>query len=179
MGPIMMPPAYGGIADASELLVYALPTIGSMLLFYGIYQVIAETKSVDRKKMQERLRENRPEREQAALRIMRRGALGESKSFADTVIGKFKFTPKLQTLLDQADLEWSASQMLLNLGGAAIVISVGLLVLQMSPIVAVGCGAAVLALPLLWLNFRRARRMRKLEGQLPDVFDMIDRKSVV
>lgn len=173
MGPIMMPPAYGGIADASELLVYALPTIGSMLLFYGIYQVIAETKSVDRKKMQERLRENRPEREQAALRIMRRGALGESKSFADTVIGKFKFTPKLQTLLDQADLEWSASQMLLNLGGAAIVISVGLLVLQMSPIVAVGCGAAVLALPLLWLNFRRARRMRKLEGQLPDVFDMM------
>lgn len=173
MGLIATQSAHGALADASELLVYALPAIGSMLFFYGIYQVIVETKSVNRKKMQDRLREHRPKRERAAMTIMRRGALGQSKSFADAVIGKFKFTPKLQTLLDQADLDWSASQTMLNLSGAALLITVGMLVLHMSPIVAIGCGAAVLILPLLWLNFRRRRRMSKLDSQLPDVFDMM------
>ena len=173
MGLIATQSAHGALADASELLVYALPAIGSMLFFYGIYQVIVETKSVNRKKMQDRLREHRPKREQTAVTIMRRGALGQSKSFADAVIGKFKFTPKLQTLLDQADLDWSASQTMLNLSGAALLITVGMLVLQLSPIAAIGCGGAALILPLLWLNFRRRRRMRKLDSQLPDVFDMM------
>jgi tight adherence protein B len=161
------------LADISELMVYALPLAGSMLLFYGIYQVIAETKSVNRKKMQDRLRENRPRREKAAMKITRRGAMGQSKSFADAVIGKFKFTPKLQTLLSQADLDWSASQTMLNLFGAALLVVVGMLVLKMSLIVTIGCGAGVVILPLLWLNFRRRRRMKKLENQLPDVFDMM------
>ncbi len=105
--------------------------------------------------------------------ILRRGAVGQSKTFADTVIGKFKFVPKLQILLDQADLDWSASQTMLNLCGLALLTSVGLAVLQVGVLTAIGCGAAVIAMPLVWLNFKRRRRMTKLTGQLPDVFEMM------
>jgi tight adherence protein B len=38
---------------------------------------------------------------------------------------------------------------------------------------ALGCGAAIFVLPLLWVSFRRKRRMTKLTAQLPDVFEMM------
>ncbi|UCC30722.1 MAG: type II secretion system F family protein [Phycisphaerales bacterium] len=160
------------LADTTELLVYVLPMAGSMLLFYGIYQVIAESQSSARRKMHERLRGERKQ-EKVTESILRRGAMGQSKTFADSVIGKFKFIPKLQTLLDQADLDWSASQTMLNLCGLALLTSVGLAVLQVGVLTAIACGAAVIAMPLVWLNFKRRRRMTKLTGQLPDVFEMM------
>ncbi len=161
------------LADSSELLVYALPTFGSMLLFYGIYQVVVESKSSARRKVHERLRGENREQEKVAASILRRGALGQTKSFADGIIGKFKFVPKLQTLLDQADVDWSAAQTMLNLCGLGLLAAVGLLMFQVGVLVAIACGAAVIALPFAWLNFKRKRRMTKLTNQLPDVFEMM------
>ena len=158
---------------ASEIWVYVLPLVGSMLLFYGIFQVITESKSSQTKKMQERLRGDRQKREKATSTIVRRGGVGQSGSFADLVVGKFKFIPKLQTLLDQADVDWSASQMMLNLGGIAVLAALALWALQINLVAAMGCSGAVVVLPLLWLSFRRKRRMTKLNNQLPDVFEMM------
>lgn len=158
---------------AGDLLVYLLPVAGSMLLAFGIYQVFNENKSAKKKKIEDRLREQRPKTESVNATIMRRGAMGETKSFADAVMGKLSFIPKLQTMLDQADLEWSASQMMLNLGAGSLVVGLGLAMVQIKLIIALLCGAAVMGLPLLYLNFRRSRRMSKLENQLPDVFDMM------
>jgi tight adherence protein B len=81
--------------------------------------------------------------------------------------------PKFQTLLDQADVDWSAAQTLLNLAGIALLTLVGLSVLGTGFVVAMGCGVAAFALPLAWLNFMRRRRMTKLTMQLPDVFEMM------
>jgi len=158
---------------ASEIWVYVLPLVGSMLLFYGIYQAVTESKASQTKKMQERLRGDRQKREKATATIVRRGGMGQSGSFADLVVGKFKFIPKLQTLLNQADLDWSASQMMLNLCGVAVLTTLALWALQIRLIAAIGCGGAIVVLPLLWLSFRRKRRMTKLNSQLPDVFEMM------
>ena len=157
----------------SEIWVYVLPTVGSMLLFYGIYQVLAESKSSESKKMQERLRGDRVKRDKATATIMRRGAIGQAGSFADMLVGKFRFVPKLQTLLDQADVDWSASQTSLNLCGAAVLVTLVLWAVQVKLIAALGCGGAVIVLPLVAFNFRRKRRMTKLMNQLPDVFEMM------
>ncbi len=161
------------LADTTELLVYALPTVGFMLLFYGIYQVIVESKSSTRRKMQDRLRGEHRKQKAVTESILRRGARGQSNSFADTVIGKFKFIPKIQTLLDQADMDWSAPQTMLNLCGLSLFTVVSLWMLQVGALTAIGCGVAVLLLPLVWLNMKRKRRMSKLAYQLPDVFEMM------
>lgn len=161
------------LGATSDLLMYILPSIGSMLLFYGIYQVIVDTRSGNRKKIEDRLQERQRKTEKLPESIVRRGALGGTKSFAETVVGKLKFIPKLQTVLDQADVDWSASQMMLNLGAAALLTTVGLFAVHVNLIVALLCGGAAIVLPLLALNFRRTRRMSKLENQLPDVFDMM------
>ena len=166
---IALPPTLAAIQD---LAIYILPVLGSMLLSYGIYQVIVESKTSDRKKLQDRLRGKKTAQKEIDP-ILRRGALGQSKTFADSIVGKFKFVPKLQTMLDQADLDWSASQVLLNLSGGAVLITVALIVFKIHPVLALGCGVSVLLLPMMWINFRRASRLRKITSQLPDVFDMM------
>lgn len=164
-----LPPTLAAIQD---LAIYILPVLGSMLLSYGIYQVIVESKTSDRKKLQDRLRGKKTAQKEIDP-ILRRGALGQSKTFADSIVGKFRFVPKLQTMLDQADLDWSAAQVLLNLGGGAVLISVALIVFKIHPLLALGCGVSVLLLPMMWINYRRAKRLRKITSQLPDVFDMM------
>ena len=49
----------------------------------------------------------------------------------------------------------------------------GLTVLNVSSFAAIGCGGAIIVLPLVTLSFRRKRRMAKLATQLPDVFEMM------
>ncbi len=162
------------ILAESDLWMYLLPTMGSMLLFYGIFQVVSESKSSNQKKLQDRLRGDRAQKEkQIESTILRRNAMGGSSSFADAIFGKLEFIPKLQAMLDQADLEWSAAQTLINLFGAAVLTTLGLWVVQIGLIVAIACGCAVMIFPLALIGFRKRSRMSKLNGQLPDVFEMM------
>ena len=55
-------PMLGSVGD---VVILVLPVIGSMLLFYGIYQVVVESKASSRKKMQDRLRGKRTKIEKA------------------------------------------------------------------------------------------------------------------
>ncbi len=162
------------LAQETGWAVYILPMLGSMLLFYGIFQVFSETRTSSRKRMQDRLAgAARHKEKRDAPDILRRGALGKPDGIADAIVGKLTVIPKLQTLLDQADLDWSASQAMLNVAGGALVAVVALLALGYNALVAFGCGAGIVILPLVWLNFRRKRRMAKLANQLPDVFEMM------
>jgi tight adherence protein B len=161
------------ILAESSVWMYILPTLGSMLLAYGIYQVVSESSVSSQKKLQDRLRGEKAPPEKIAATIMRRGAVGQASTLADALVGKFKFVPKLQTLLDQADLDWSASQTLVNLGAAAVLGLLGLWTMGVGVFAALGCAGATLILPMLWINFRRKRRMTKLTTQLPDVFEMM------
>jgi len=173
--PLSIPQPASLLAAGSMdvVAVYLLPVVGSMLLCYGIFQVITESKISDRRRMQDRLHGKRSPSEKRVESILRRGALGEHRSFADAITGHFKFTPRLQRMLDQADIEWSASRTMFNLASLALLAAGGLLTLQFNPIVAVGCAAAVVVLPLIGLSMKRKRRMAKLVNQLPDVFDMM------
>jgi tight adherence protein B len=164
---------YPVLAASSDLLIYLLPTAGFMLLFFGIYQVFDESRTSQRRKMQQRLRGERQREEKAVASILRRGAMTGTKSFADELIGKFKFVPRLQIVLDQADVDWSAAQTLVNLTAIAVAAGVGLFAWKGSILLAAGTAVAIVALPLMTLSFMRKRRMAKLAQQLPDVFDMM------
>ncbi len=163
------------LGQSDELMIYLLPIAGSMLLFYGVYQAVSESKTSTRKKMQDRLRgrASRTEKSTELDSIIKRGAMGQTKTIADAMLGKLSVVPKIQTLLDQAAVPWSASQMLLNLTGLAGVAGAVLVVVGAHPIAAVGSSLAVFFLPLMYLSFRRAKRLTKLSSQLPDVFDMM------
>lgn len=161
------------LGAASDLLMYILPVAGSMLLCLGIYQVWNDTKKSDKKRLQDRLRGDRVKSDKAMETILRRGSLQDAVTLADKIVGKMRFVPKLQRTLDQADIPWSASQTLVNLASIAILVTTGLFAIKVHILAALGCGAGVIMLPLLAFGFIRKRRMAKLSGQLPDVFEMM------
>lgn len=159
------------ILAASQIWLYLLPSFGSMLLFYGIWQVLTESKVTNQKKMQDRLRGDRTRQDKVTSSILRRSTA--SSAMADAIVGKFKFIPKLQVLLDQADLAWNASKMILNLAGVAVLAACALLIAGFGWFPSIGSSFGVMVLPLIWISMRRKRRMNKLCSQLPDVFEMM------
>jgi tight adherence protein B len=80
---------------------------------------------------------------------------------------------KLEQYLWQAGLYWRVSEilltevLLLGLGMAVGMIALNDLMLAM------GCGAALSTLPLLYIGFRRKRRLKAFTRQLPHALDMV------
>ena len=103
------------IGQASPLM-YVLPVAGTMLVFYGIYQVVADSKGNSQKRVRDRLKGERTKADTASESLLRRSPADASKSIAEAVLGKLKVAPKLQTMLNQADLDWSASGFMFNVG---------------------------------------------------------------
>ena len=94
------------------------------------------------------------------------GALGR-------MFARMQFTARLQTTLEQADVNWSASRLLVNLTLIASILLAGLVVLQLPILAGLGAAAAVYVLPILYLVWRRKKRINRLVLQLPDVFELL------
>jgi len=158
-----------------NLLQTALPLVGSVLLSYGIYQVIMETRKGERKRVLDRLRgETARAKKVEAISILKRDHLSEDAgALIQRTIGRLAFVPRLQTMLDQAALPWSATKILANLFAAGLIFGAGLVLLDYSVLAAVGAFVCVIMLPILYVSFRRKRRMKRLVHQLPDVFEMM------
>jgi len=167
--------AFVDFAPLKGLLLMALPIAGSVLLAYGVFQVAMDFRGRDRRRLLARLREDQGrERKDKRVRdsLLRRRAAELEKGRLDSFVSNFSFVPKLQRVLDQANLDWSASRLLVNLAGVAALVFFGLLLLHGGLVVAAGGAGAVVALPLLYLARRRKKRINKLVQQLPDVFEL-------
>ncbi len=162
------------IAELNVLQII-LPLVGSILLSYGIFQVLVETRKGERKKVLDRLRgESTRSRKAEAVSIRKNDRLKQDAgAMINRTIGQFAFVPKLQTMLDQASLPWSATKMLANLFAAGMIFGAGLVMLELSLLAAVGAFFCIMFMPVFYVSFRRKRRMKKLVNQLPDVFEMM------
>ena len=163
------------IAVGGETIVFVvLPMVGSILLAYGIYQVIVESREGHHKRVMDRLHgKGATQPEKSAESILRRSTAEDAAGIVGAFFGKLKVTPQVQTLLDQADVNWSASKMLANQVIVAVITSLVMIVLQLGALVALGSAVCVMFLPFMWLNMRRTSRMKRLTAQLPDVFEMM------
>ncbi|RJP42507.1 MAG: pilus assembly protein TadB [Phycisphaerales bacterium] len=163
------------LAAGTPLLTFLLPIAGSMLLCYGVYQIVVESRTASQKKIEERLKGvKRPKSDkESAVSILRRNAVGDSKSVADKVLGKLSFMPRVQVLLDQADVDWSASALMARLFTIAVIAVVALVLMGFNLWTGLMCGLAVIFLPLFWLSYKKKARVAKLTAQLPDVFEMM------
>ncbi|MEE9293636.1 MAG: type II secretion system F family protein [Phycisphaerae bacterium] len=165
----------GQVASIVDTLAFtALPMAGSILLAYGIYQVIVETRSSERKRLTERLKGRSPSTSKKTTEsILRRIPGQEVSGMLGPLLSKMSITSNLQTLLDQAAVPWSATKMLANQVAAAAAAFFGMVALGRGPFVGLALALCALFLPFAWLKMRRGRRMKKLTNQLPDVFEMM------
>ena len=163
------------IAAGGETFIFAvLPMVGSILLAYGIYQVVIESRQGHRKRVTDRLQgRGVTHLEKSAESILRRHTAEDAAGLIGALVGKLKVAPHVQTMLDQADVRWSASKMLANQVAAAVITLLAISVLKFGMLAALGSAACVILLPFMWLNWRRNKRMKRLTAQLPDVFEMM------
>lgn len=160
----------------SSILFLLLPLIGSVLVVYGIFQAIMDLRTSKSRKVVERLKEGRSKSQhERKLKesIVRRRA-GELQGNAlEGVLARMQIVAKLQRVLDQADVEWSASKLLINLTLISTGVTVGMMLLQMGPLSSLAAGAGTLILPILFLLRKRKKRIKTFMLQLPDVFDLM------
>jgi tight adherence protein B len=152
-----------------------LPIFGSILLAWGVYQVLEDSRKVGRRRLLDRLRGDKRDKtsKEVASILKKTMQQGTEDDLFGNLIGRLSFIPRLQSLLDQANVDWRASRVTFNLFGAALIALIGLKALQFGTVTAVGCALAIIVAPLFYLSFQRKRRMSKLTYQLPDVFAMM------
>ncbi|MEP0845044.1 MAG: type II secretion system F family protein [Phycisphaerae bacterium] len=160
--------------NVTNIIFLVLPVLGSMLLVYGVFQVVFDLRTSKQKKVVDRLSEGRTGKERQIKESLLRKHINEQhKGALESVVASLQVVAKLQRVLDQADVSWSASRLLVNLTGISVLTFLAMLFLQMNVITSLACSAAVIGMPLMYLVRKRKKRIRVMVEQLPDVFELM------
>ncbi len=167
-----MEPTIHLLASGKAFAFAVFPMVGSILLAYGIYQVITDSKTNHKKKLSDRLRGVQSgKKDFSSSSILKRENTDDG--FLAGTIAALSFTPKIQGMLDQACVPWTATKLLVNQACLAIAVFFGVIIFNGHPMVGAVGSIAVMLLPLAWLNWLRTRRLKRLTTQLPDVFEIM------
>ena len=159
----------------SMLTVFALPMAGGAMLAYGLYQLWHDLRKPEQKRLQQRLREQTliqlPTDKGGQASILRKSL--SQKKWADVFLAKYGLVQKIQKSFSQAGVEWSASRFLINTCSIGLLAILVLTAMDVSTVVAVAIGLSVPMAPLMFISSKSKRRKKKLNYQLPDVFDLL------
>ena len=157
-------------------LLSVLVFIAVTLLLEGLYLMWKTYKGPQARKMEIRMKALSAAADDAARPHLRRErTMSELPPFQRLLL-RLPRAHRLDRVLLQANLNWSVANLLLGCAalGAASFLAVTSLLHQ--PFVAGAlAGGASAWLPLAWVRHRRARRLARLEQQLPDALDLLAR----
>jgi len=159
-----------------DALLVVLLAAGPLMAFYGVYQLVVDLRSAPKKRIAGRLK-GRSSGSAASAAAFNLGDLRKEAPQAVGTLAKafarMRCTDRLQTVLEQANVSWSASQLLVNLTVVASFLLAGMVALRLPLLAGLGVAACVYILPILFLLRRRKKRLAKLVNQLPDVFELL------
>ena len=168
---------YSLAAGDSSTMMYAMFAGALGVVAYAVYNLTTDLKTSDQRRLADRLREGpRPQardKEAAAREAMIRKRFYGETSPLDQFLGRFGLVTAIQRLIDQADLTWLATHLLLGQVVVAAVAAAGLLITEFTPVITIGVPVGVLLVPIMFLNWKRRRRRMALMLQLPDVFELM------
>ena len=158
------------------LVFVALVFVAVMLLLEGLYLLWKTRRNAGAKKLAQRLELYSAQLRQARqAAVLKQGTLSELPALermlraAPRVLG-------LQKLLQQSGLGWTVSRLLLScaLAGLAGYVLAYVLARQ-SALVSLVAAGLLAWLPVLWVAWRRSRRLAVLERQLPEAIALVTR----
>lgn len=161
--------------ELDGLLFILMPLMGSVLLAYGIFQAVMDLRTNKNRRIIERLKDGGQSHHSRKLKdsIVRQKAGELQSGVLDGVLSRLQIVSKLQGVLDQGDVNWSASKLLVNLSLISTGVAVVFYLMGMGAVSCLAGAAGVLMLPIMYFTRRRKRRIRRIMEQLPDVFDLM------
>ena len=108
--------------------------------------------------------------------LLRSGVLSESLDAAPGIVEAIltRFS-RLRLLFEQADTKLTPARFLIISGVLAVFGAVATVISGFSPVAAPVGAIVMAAMPLLWLTWRRKKRLKAFAVQLPDALELISR----
>jgi len=104
---------------------------------------------------------------------LRKSELHSSIPWLNRKLLQFELTPRVQSLLYQADLKWTAGVLLT---GSSLLFLVPFVIMYWrfdNILIALGVGLFFGATPFLWARHKRAKRLDKFQEGLPEALDLM------
>jgi tight adherence protein B len=157
-----------------DALLFGLLMVGPLIAVYGVWQLVADLRSAPQKKIASRLRGRSSVGQNATTRFddLRKQA-PEVKGMLADALTKLRLTARLQATLDQANIQISATRVLINQTLVAAILLAVFAGVGLPLLAGLGAVAAVFVLPILYFAHRRKSRLKKFVLQMPDVFEML------
>ncbi|MCA9243152.1 MAG: type II secretion system F family protein [Phycisphaerales bacterium] len=159
----------------TDAVMIMLLVVGPIVTAYGVMQLVGDLRGSSKKKIADRLRGKSGSGAAAKATTMddlRKSAKGV-EGFLGTFVGKLSFTKWLQTTLEQANMPWGASQVIINLTVVAAISMAATVAFGFHLLIGMGIAVSVFVLPVMFLVYKRKQRVNKLVQQLPDVFELL------
>ncbi|WP_313569785.1 type II secretion system F family protein [Comamonas terrigena] len=159
----------------SALVIVALVFVAMLLLLEACQVLWRQYKSPEAKQLERRLRAlSAADDRSTPSKLVKERVLSDMPGLQRT-LQRMPHAHQLDRLIVQSGLEWTVSGLLLT---SAVLWAAGALTLSMlrQPLeLALAGGAALAALPWLYLQRRRHQRLVLMERQLPEALDLIGR----
>ncbi len=159
------------------------PIVISVLVFFGVAALVGAVAFILRgdkeAEVEERLsvltsggKKHRSKVEAAQYQELLKSMRGESTSAIERIVSRYL---NLRLLFEQANVSLSVANFMIICGGLAMVglllPSIGGLSVALAPVMS----AFLALLPVVWLLFKRKKRLKKFASQLPEALELIAR----
>lgn len=162
--------------STETLGLYALPLIGSVMLAYAIWNLIGDLRGTEAKKIAQRLRDSSGRVNNDRSNDIRESIIRRSQTPTTAItqaLANLRFAANLQTMLEQANIQWTATTFMVNLLGLSAAGYITCYFMKVPLWVTITVPVVLLILPIIYVFVRRNMRINKFMHQLPDVFELM------
>lgn len=149
--------------------------VAVVLLIEGLYMMWNSYKGPEARKIEQRLRAlsaSLDHSERAA--VLKNRLLSEVPAMEKFLLGIPRIS-NLDRFIEQSGLDWTVAKLLWLSLLSGITVYVALSFVSVMPQLRLGLALATFLLPWVFVQWKRSKRLRKLEQQLPDTLDLIGR----
>ncbi|OUL98493.1 type II secretion system F family protein [Variovorax sp. JS1663] len=164
------------IGGNGYLVISVLVFVTVLLLLEAAYLVWRNYKGPEARKIEERLRALSASVDRSAQAQLLKERMLSDVPALERLLLSFPRAHYLDRIILQAGLEWTVSRLLLSCAVVAVFAFAAMaLLLHQAPMLAAAAGALLGGLPLLYVQYKRSRRLVRLQQQLPEAIDLVTR----
>ncbi|WP_211462715.1 type II secretion system F family protein [Collimonas silvisoli] len=164
------------IGGNAFLIITVLVFVAVVLLLEGLYMMWQSYRGPEARKIANRLRGLSASLDKTRQsQLLKQRMLSEIPGF-ERLLLSLPRVQRLDKFILQAGLDWTVSKLLLSCAALGfITCTIITLLLYQSILMGLMIGVAAAALPLLYVQKKRNRRLTKVEQQLPEALDLVTR----